>query len=101
PFDLRQARRQPGDILPVEQQRYGFLEAILSARQKLVITYNARDLQKDEDLQPAIPVAQLQRFVAKNIVQGGNYHTVTAPLLAHDIAFLDAEQQPAYQDVLI
>ncbi len=101
PFDLRQIHRQDGDILPVEQNRFAFLEAILSARQKLVITYDARDLQKDEDLQPAIPVAQLQRFVSKSILANGEFQPVTAPLLAHDPAYIDESKLPPYQDVLM
>lgn len=98
PFDLRQVRRQDGDILPVEQQRFGFLEAILSAKQKLIITYNARDLQKDEELQPAIPVAQLQRFVGTHILTD-EFRAVTAPLTAHDAAYLTPSPLP--EDVLV
>jgi exodeoxyribonuclease V gamma subunit len=98
PFDLRQIRRQEGDILPVEQQRFGFLEAILSARQKLIITYDGRDLQKDEEFQPAIPVAQLRRFVSAQIVTP-EFRTVTVPLTAQDPEYLEAQTLP--QDVLV
>lgn len=93
PFDLRQIRRQDGDILAVEQQRQGFLDAILAAKKKLVITYNGRDLQRDEALQPSMPVAQLQRFVTANIAP--DFHVLDLPLSAHDPVYLEPATIPS------
>jgi exonuclease V gamma subunit len=98
-FDLRQMRRQPGDILPVDQQRLSFLEAVLSARKKLIITYNARDLQKDETLQPAIAVAQLQRFVSMHVTSEP-LKTTNVPLTPHDAVYLETASRSDRPDVL-
>ena len=98
PLDLRSAQRQPGDILPVEHQRFALLETILATRRKLVITYNERDLQKDQERQPAVPVLQLKRYLEKNVTDGP-FQVASACLLPHDTQYL-AEPEP-WQDVLV
>ena len=99
PLDLRDAKRQPGDILPVEHQRLAFLEALLTVRDKLYLTYNQRDLQTDQEFQPAVPLLQLKRFLEKQIVAGGAFGVVNAPLLSHGEQFLAGG--PAWQDVIV
>jgi exonuclease V gamma subunit len=98
-FDLRAAQRVPGDIRPAEARQYDFLATILSARRKLYLLYNARDLQKDQDLLPAVPLEQLQRVLQRQVLHD-EFQTVTMPLHADDIRFVDRDKQPAYQDVL-
>ena len=51
-LDLRLSRRRIGDISLPERNCYLFLEMLLSVRQKLYISYVARDLQKDRLQQP-------------------------------------------------
>jgi exonuclease V gamma subunit len=98
PLDLRSAQRQPGDILPVEHQRFALLETILATRRRLVITYNERDLQRDQERQPAVPVLQLKRYLEKNVTDAP-FHVASACLLPHDTQYL-AEPEP-WQDVLV
>jgi exodeoxyribonuclease V gamma subunit len=98
PLDLRSAQRQPGDILPVEHQRFALLETILATRRKLVVTYNERDLQKDQERQPAVPILQLKRHLEKQVV-AGPFEITHAPLLAHDASYL-AEPAP-WQETLV
>ena len=98
PLDLRSAKRQPGDILPVEHQRFALLETILATRRRLVITYNERDLQRDQERQPAVPVLQLKRYLEKNVTDGP-FQVGSACLLPHDAKYL-AKPEP-WQDVLV
>jgi len=42
-LDLREARREPGDVTPREQDLYMFLETLLCARDRLVLCYVGRD----------------------------------------------------------
>ena len=87
PLDLQSAQRQPGDVLPVEHQRFALLETILATRRRLVITYNERDLQRDQERQPAVPVLQLKRYLEKNVTDGP-FRVGSACLLAHDTRYL-------------
>ncbi len=57
-FHHLERQRQLGDPSPADQDRYALLEALLSARDHLLITWNCRDERKGEPLQPATPVSQ-------------------------------------------
>lgn len=50
-FDLMAAKRRPGDRSTRDDDRYLFLEALLAAREKLLITYVGRD-QRDNGIRP-------------------------------------------------
>lgn len=54
PMDLlAESPRRAGDVSVSEKDRYLFLEALLSARESLVITYPSRDALTGEELQPS------------------------------------------------
>ena len=57
-FHHLERQRQLGDPNPGDQDRYALLEAVLSARDHLLVTWNCRDERKGEPLQPATPVRQ-------------------------------------------
>ncbi|MFM7267261.1 MAG: exodeoxyribonuclease V subunit gamma [Cyanobium sp.] len=57
-FHLLELRRRLGDPQPADQDRYVLLEALLSARSQLLITWSCRDDRRGEALQPATPVRQ-------------------------------------------
>jgi exodeoxyribonuclease V gamma subunit len=59
-MDLTRFRRRPGDISPPEQDRYLFLESVLSARHALVLSYVCRDALTREDLQPSPVILDLR-----------------------------------------
>ncbi len=69
-LDLRLSRRRIGDISLPERNCYLFLEMLLSVREKLYISYVARDLQKDRLQQPCSVVNQLKRYVELEILTG-------------------------------
>jgi hypothetical protein len=57
-FHLLEQQRRLGDPNPADQDRYVLLEALLSARDHLLITWSSRDERSGEPLPPATPVRQ-------------------------------------------
>lgn len=57
-FHLLEQIRRLGDPSSSDQDRYVLLEALLSSRQHLMLSWNARDERSGEPLPPAAPVQQ-------------------------------------------
>jgi exodeoxyribonuclease V gamma subunit len=98
-FDLRGPFRQPGDIRPAEDRQYQFLEAVLAAQRKLYLIHNNLDVQKDQPLQPAVPLQQLQRYL-KGIVRH-DFQAVSMPMHNTDERFYRDDPAMRWQDVLV
>ncbi len=66
-FDLMAAPGlfRPGDRSRREDDRYLFLEALLSAREKLHISYIARNVSDNSERMPSVLVGQLRDYLAK------------------------------------
>ncbi len=62
-MDLRAARRQAGDVTPSERDRYTFLETVLCARERLVLSYVARDERTGDALSPSAVVTELLEVI--------------------------------------
>lgn len=64
-FDLmrRAGNYRPGDRSRRDDDRYLFLEALLSARESLTISYVGRDIRDNTERTPSIVVSQLQDHV--------------------------------------
>jgi exodeoxyribonuclease V gamma subunit len=73
-FDLIQKNSQAGDRSAKEEDRYLFLEALLSARQKILFSYVGRGVQDNAELPPAPVVSELLDYVK------GAFLTDTGPL---------------------
>lgn len=58
-FDLTAQDRRPGDRSRREEDRYLFLEALLSARDQLYISWVGRGIQDNAECPPSVLVAQL------------------------------------------
>lgn len=58
-MDLRARQRLPGDVPAHERDRYLFLEALLSARERLILSYVARDSATGEELQTSPLIDEL------------------------------------------
>ncbi len=76
PLDVRRAARQMGDVTPREQDEYMFLETVVSAQQRLYLSYVCRDAQTGETLQPASVVQELVAFAGEGVI----------PVLHHSMA---------------
>jgi len=71
-FNIMSNSPRPGDRSRNKDDRYLFLEAILSARDSLLITYTGRDIKNNTEKPPAVLVSELkdyiyQRFFIKDI----------------------------------
>ncbi len=100
-LDLRHHDRRLGDIRPAEQNRFLFLEALLAARRKLYVLFNNRDLQKDQELLPAVPLLQLARFLNERVLpQGEEFEITKAPLHWHGPQTLDLLKKKSAHDAL-
>lgn len=69
-FDLMAQRPRPGDRSRRADDRYLFLEALLAARQRVIITYVGQSIQDNTDLPPSVAVSELcdvldEAFVAR------------------------------------
>jgi exodeoxyribonuclease V gamma subunit len=64
-LDLRGDARQPGDVTPREQDEYLFLEALLSARDRLHLSYVCRDPVTGDPKLPSPTVRTLLEVAAR------------------------------------
>jgi len=67
-FDLMTRRRMAGDRTSRDDDRYLFLEALLSARDHLIITFVGRDLRDNEPRPPSVLVGELLDYVTTTFV---------------------------------
>lgn len=65
-MDLRHARRRAGDVSPAERDRYLFLETLLCARDRLTLSYVARDEQTGDGIAPSAVVQELLHMVEQS-----------------------------------
>lgn len=63
-FDLMGREHRPGDRSRREDDRYLFLEALLSAREHLHVSWVGRSIQDNEERPPSVLVAQLRDHLA-------------------------------------
>jgi len=101
-LDLRQLKRRIGDISLPERNCYIFLEMLLSTRDKLYISYLAKDLQKDRSLQPCSLVNQLRRYAEQEIFPKETlFKVVDIPLKGSSDKYLDKDAANNFSDVLV
>ncbi len=70
-FDRMRQQWRHGDPDPVHEDRYLFLEALLAARDHLVISYTGRDASTNEPLQPSVVVGELLDYLRRHYRIGG------------------------------
>lgn len=69
-FDLMAQHKRPGDRSPKDEDRYLFLEALLSAREHFLVTYVGRSIQDNASLLPSSPVAELVEYARAGFTLG-------------------------------
>lgn len=82
PLDLRQAQQIPGDVSPSQRDRYLFLETILSARQRLIMSYVSADDRTGDSLEPSAVVRELH-FIMRGYVGPSGLKSERHPLSAY------------------
>tara|TARA_Y100001978_G_scaffold102487_1_gene91724 strand:- start:7675 stop:11004 length:3330 start_codon:yes stop_codon:yes gene_type:complete len=66
-FHLLELQRRLGDPSSTDQDRYVLLEALLSARQHLLISWSSRDERRGEELPPCPPVQQWLSLLSEQL----------------------------------
>lgn len=71
-FDLMTGRTKPGDRSRRDDDRYLFLEAMLSALQTLYISYVGRSIQDNTERVPSVLVSELMEYCHQNYCLSGD-----------------------------
>ena len=71
-FDLMNGRAKPGDRSRRDDDRYLFLEAMLSAQQTLYISYVGRSIQDNTERVPSVLVSELMEYCQQNYCLQGD-----------------------------
>ena len=101
-LDLRGVKPLPGDIRPADFNRYLLLETLRSARDKIYLTYNCLEIQKDQILHPSVPLQQLKALSQRShFDQDREFQEIRVPLLANDEAYLRTDNKLPPNDVLV
>jgi exodeoxyribonuclease V gamma subunit len=83
-LDLRSAERRLGDVEATERDRYSFLELLLCARDRLVLSFVARNERTGEALAPSAVVEELLEVLDAGYLQDARHRLVAQlPLRRH------------------
>ena len=107
-FDLMAKDYRPGDRSRREDDRYLFLEALLSSRKKLVISWVGRDIRDNSYRPPSVLVGQLRDHIAAGWQYDGEFDpsqktsgqallealTTEHPLQAFSQAYFASDRDP-------
>ena len=69
-FDLIASHPRAGDRSAREEDRYLFLEALLSAREKLTISYVGQSIKDNSEIPPSVVVSELIEAVEQGFTLG-------------------------------
>ena len=99
-FHLLEQQRRLGDPNPADQDRYVLLEALLSARDHLLVTWSSRDPRSGEELPPATPVRQWLEWLQGQLPCRGSELVISHPANPLDRANFQSsgERPPASCD---
>lgn len=86
PLDLRQAKQLAGDVNPSQRDRYLFLEILLSARQRLIMSYIAFDDRTGDPLEPSAVVRELH-FISRGYLGTAGLQAEPHALSAYDLSY--------------
>ncbi len=84
-FDLMRAGPQPGDRSRRDDDQYLFLEALLSARQSLYLSWVGRNVRDNSEQPPSVLLARLLDYLGEAAWQRVVYH----PLQPYDSRYFD------------
>ena len=75
-LDLMRFNRRLGDRSRRDEDRYLFLEAIMSARQFLWLSYKSRDQKNDQPMTPSVVLAELMDYINDGFVEASGTASV-------------------------
>ncbi len=100
-LNLMRHSRMIGDVTRPDANRYLFLETLLSAREKIYITYVSKDLQKDKDYYPNSVVGQLITYLTAHVIQGDFLVPEVPPSGASDRYLSPGKAVPPRTDFIV
>ena len=68
-LDIRGTGWRLGDVSAPNRNRFLFLEAVMSVRDRLVISYPGRDIEKDAELFPSGIVLNVEKFIGDHVLE--------------------------------
>ena len=80
-FDLMAQAPRPGDRSLKNEDRMLFLEALLSTRDKLIISYIGQSNKDNHSLAPSVLVSELKEYVLKNFEVPGEENSLEKQIL--------------------
>jgi exodeoxyribonuclease V gamma subunit len=95
PLDLAAADPRPGDVNPRDRDKYLFLETIACARERLYLSYVAKDAQTGDDLNPSPMLSELVRYLHRGHPRERDPAKVwvrNQPLRRFDSTYFDGER---------
>ncbi|MBD3346500.1 MAG: exodeoxyribonuclease V subunit gamma [Chitinivibrionales bacterium] len=75
-FNLIRNELRPGDRSRREDDRYLFLETLLSARDILYISYTGKNLQDNTEIPPSVLVSELLDYIAGTVAPSDHHETI-------------------------
>lgn len=75
-FDPVAAEPKGGDRSLRDEDRYLFLESLLSARSSLIVTYVGRNAQSDEEVPPSVVVSELLDYAGQAFIPPAGYDSM-------------------------
>lgn len=73
-FDPVARQPRPGDRSLRDEDRYLFLESILSARERLIVTFVGRSVQNDEPIPPSVVISELLDYAEQGFLPPEGFH---------------------------
>ena len=90
-FDLINAFPRRGDRSLRQEDKYLFLETLISAREKLYISYIGQNVRDNSDIQPSVVVSELLEYLEASFTIAGSAKTVTDHVLTrHPLQAFDS-----------
>ncbi|OPZ82936.1 MAG: RecBCD enzyme subunit RecC [bacterium ADurb.Bin429] len=85
-----------------EVNRQLFLDILLAARDRLVLTYNSRNLTEDAELNPCSIITQLESYVERHLLStGARFTEAHAPLTGRSLQYLYTASTDVPYDPLV
>src|SRR5208337_3884907 len=94
PLDLRTLKRAAGDVTPAERDGYLFLETVLAARERIYLSYIARDTKTGDALEPSSVIRELQ-YILRGFIDEEALAKLT---LKHPVSRYDSKYFPEFAD---
>ena len=99
-FDLMARYPMRGDRSRRKDDRYLFLEVLISARKKLYISYTGQSIQDNSSIQPSVLVSELADFINDHCMPHENaspvFDSIKHPLQAFNSRYFDGSDTELY-----